>query len=341
MEVRRRKKVTMRDVAEQAQVSIATVSHVINRTASISAETAERVQQAIDTLGYKAMPQAEIQLGNRTIAVFTPDISNEFYACIVRAISEEAWQNGYTVTICNTEHHHRTEILNIRSLIKNGVQGLIFCGGGTDDEARILEAAKELPVVLCDRKIPGSQIDSIGTNNVDIMKQLIGKLVRFGYTRIGYVSEDLIMSNAYDRYIGFRLGMEENGMKIDQSMVILNPSLRLNKIEGGNDVMQAFLAQNKPLPDVFLCSSDLIAIGIMAALRRRGVKIPREVGVIGFDDISLARYSNPPLTTIAQDMKQLGKISVRSLLRKIEMPNQPAEDIAIGARIVVRESARL
>ena len=341
MEGKRRKRVTMKDIAEAAEVSIATVSHVINHSATISAETADRVRQTIDELGYKVLPQAEAQQGNRAITVFTPDISNEFYACIVRAISEEAWRENYTVTICNTEHHHKTEIINIRGLMKTGVQGLIFCGGGTNDEVQIIEAAKNLPVVLCDRKIPGAQIDSVGTNNVDIMKQMIGKLARFGYKRIGYVSEDTIMSNAYDRYIGFRLGMEENGLKMDKANIILDPMLRLDKIENGNRVMQAFLAQSKQLPEIFLCSSDLIAIGVIAALRQHGIKIPREVGVIGFDDISLARYTNPPLTTVTQDMKQLGKTSVRTLIRRIESPNQPAEDIAISAGIIVRASARL
>ena len=135
--------------------------------------------------------------------------------------------------------------------------------------------------------------------------------------------------------------MEENGLKMDKANIILDPMLRLDKIENGNRVMQAFLAQNKQLPEIFLCSSDLIAIGVIAALRQHGIKIPRQVGVIGFDDISLARYTNPPLTTVTQDMKQLGKTSVRTLIRRIESPNQPAEDIAISAGIVVRASARL
>lgn len=338
----RRKNVTMQDIAAAANVSVATVSHVMNKTAKISAETMERVQNVAQTLGYKPRPQAELQQGNRTIAVFVPDISNEFYSCIAQAISKEAAKQNYSVFICNI-HHYKTEVGNIRSLLKTGVRGLIFCGGGKEDEPQILNAAKIVPVVLCDRKITGSQIDSIGTNNVDIMKQIIRKLAHFGYSRIGYVSEDLVMSNAYDRYVGFRLGMEDNGIEIDPRWVILDPSLRLNKNENAYQIMRSMLAKTREIPQVLLCSSDLIAIGVIAALREKGYSLPRDVGVIGFDDISLAKFSSPPLTTIAQDMKQLGKISVNTLIQKIEHPElaKVSEEIALGAKIVLRESARI
>jgi len=342
MDNKRRKSVTMQDIAQAADVSVATVSHVINNTAKFSPETVELVQKTIKELGYKPRPHTELYQGNRTIAVFVPDLSNEFYSCITQAISKEAAKRNYAVIICNI-HHYKTEIGNLRALLKIGVQGLIFCGGGPDDETQIINAAKIVPVVLCDRKIIGSQIDSIGTNNLDVMKQVIRKLARFGYHKIGYISEDLVMSNAYDRYIGFRLGMEDNGLEIDPRWVILDPNLRLSKNENAYHVMRSILSKTREVPQILLCSSDLIAIGVIAALKEKGYNIPKEIGVIGFDDISLAKFSAPPLTTIAQDMKQLGKISVHTLIQRIEHPEKVkvSEEIALGARIVLRESARL
>ena len=197
--------------------------------------------------------------------------------------------------------------------------------------------------MLCDRKIMGSQIDALGTNNVDIMKQMVTKLARYGYQKIGYISEDIVMSNAYDRYAGFRLGMEDNGLEIDAQWVILDPNLRLSKNENAYEIMRGILSKTQKIPQVLLCSSDLIAIGVIAALKEKGYNVPKEVGVVGFDDISLAKFSTPQLTTIAQDMKQLGKISVRTLIQKIEHPEKMkvSEEIALGAKIVLRESARL
>lgn len=301
-----------------------------------------RVQAVMEELNYKPRPQADLHKGKRMIAVFVPDISNEFYSCIAEAISKEAAKNDYAVMICNM-HHYKAEVGNIRSLIQMGVRGMIFCGGGPDDENQIINAAKSIPVVLCDRKITGSQIDSIGTNNVDIMKQMITKLARFGYSKIGYISEDLVMSNSYDRYVGFRLGMEDNALEIDPQWVILNPNLRLGKNDNAYQVMETILKKKVPLPQVLLCTSDLIAIGVIAALRERGYNIPQDVGVIGFDNISLAKFSTPPLTTIAQNMKQLGKVSVNTLIQRIESQEKVriSEEIALGAKIIQRKSVRL
>lgn len=342
MDKKRRKNVTMQDVARAANVSVATVSHAINNTAKLTPETVELVQKTIKQLGYKLRPHTQLCQGKRTITVFVPDLVNEFYSCITQAISKEAAKYNYAAIICNS-HHYKTEIGNLRALLNSGVQGLIFCGGGPDDETQIINAAKFVPVVLCDRKIAGSQIDSIGTNNVDIMKQLTTKLARFGYHKIGYISEDLVMSNAYDRYVGYRLGMEENGLDIDPQWVLFNPNLRLNKNENAYQLMRNILSKTREVPQILLCSSDLIAIGVIAALKEKGYNVPKEIGVIGFDDISLAKFSTPPLTTIAQDMKQLGRISVRTLIQRIEHPQtrKVPEEIALGARIVLRESARL
>ena len=332
----------MQDVAIQAQVSVATVSHVINHTAKISEETVVRVQQVMEQLGYKQQPKADLHQGKRTIAVFVPDISNEFYASIAESISKEAAKKGYGVMICNI-HHYQIEIGNIRSLIQTGVCGMIFCGCGPDDEIQIMNVTKRVPCVLCDRKIDGAQIDSVGTNNVAVLRQMITKLSRFGYTRIGFISEDLVMSNSYDRHVGFRLGMEECNLEIDPEWVILDSRLRVKKSDNAYVLMSELLAKKTSLPQVLLCTSDLIAIGVMKALQEHQIRIPQDIGVVGFDNISLAKFTTPPLTTIAQDMKQLGKVSVNTLIRKIEGidSSQLTEDIALSAKIVCRKSIRL
>lgn len=337
----RRKAVTMQDVARHAGVSVATVSHVINHSASISPETTERVRQSISELGYRIRGAAELNQGNRTIGVFIPDISNEFYSRVVQAIFDEAWKNDYAVMVCNMRHHHRAEVTYIRSLIQSGIRGLIFCGGAMDDEQHILSAAKRVPVVLCDRRLPGMPIDAVGTDNTGIMRNMVTRLARYGYSQIGYISEDLVMSNAYDRFLGYRLGMEENGLTVDKKWTLLLPELRLQKTESAYQMMLRLLDSKPKLPQVLLCSSDLIAIGVMAALRARGYQVPKDVGVVGFDNISQAAFTSPPLTTVAQDMRRLGCSSFRALLRRMENPDQTPEETVIRAKILVRGSVRL
>lgn len=148
------------------------------------------------------------------------------------------------------------------------------------------------------------------------------------------------MNNCADRYLGYKQGMAEHGLVIDDRWVFLLPELRLNKAE---NTYQFFtnLERGYPMPQIFLCSSDLIALGLMAALKARGLRIPRDVGVVGFDDISMAAFSDPPLTTIAQDMHQLGKACFQALLNRMENRSQTPQEIIVRAKIVQRESVRL
>lgn len=340
MEKIRRKTVTMEDVAKEAGVSVTTVSHVINQTASITEETSDRVRQAITRLGYVPRASADLNRGQRIIGVFTPEISNEFYARSIQAVFQAAWEQDYAVMVCSMQHRHQAETSYIRSLIQSGVKGLIFFGGASENERQIINASKRVPVVLGDRRMPNGPVDCVSTDNVDIMSRMVTRLARAGYTRIGYVSEDMIMSNCADRYQGYRQGMTANGLTADEHWVYLLPELRLNKMENTYRYFKN-VPFGKHLPQVFLCSSDLIAVGLMAALKERGYHIPRDVGVVGFDDISIAAFADPPLTTVSQDMRQLGRSCFQALLNRMENRNQTPQEIIVRAKIVLRDSVRL
>ena len=209
-----------------------------------------------------------------------------------------------------------------------------------ENDQQIIRAAKRVPVVLGDRRMPNVPIDSVGTDNQDAMRRLVGRLARAGYSRIGYVSEDLIMSNCSDRYQGFLQGMAENGLPVEERWMFLRPELRLNKAEGTYRYFLP-LERFRPLPQIFVCTSDLIAMGLIAALKAGGLHVPRDVGVVGFDDISIAAFYDPPLTTIAQDMRQLGRSCFQALLNRMEDRNRTTQDILVKAKIVVRDSVRL
>jgi len=172
------------------------------------------------------------------------------------------------------------------------------------------------------------------------MHRMVTRLARAGYTKIGYVSEDMIMSNCADRYQGYRQGMAANGLTTDEHWVYLLSELRLNKMENTYRYFKN-APLGKHLPQVFLCSSDLIAVGLMAALKERGYHIPRDVGVVGFDDISIAAFAEPPLTTVSQDMRQLGRSCFQALLNRMENRTQTPQEIIVRAKIVLRDSVRL
>ena len=336
----RRKLVTMADVATSAGVSITTVSHVINGTASISTETKQRVFHAIRTLNYESNGSTAKITNKKLIALFAPDLSNEFYARCMQAVFEEAWKHGYLVMNCGLQYWHSAVRGYINNLLNIGVSGMIFIGGQLD-EKYIENAAKKIPIVLGDRSGFNDSLNCVVTDNTDVMRKLITRLARAGYTKIGYVSEDLVMSNCQERFLGFKIGMEENNLKINPKWVFEEQTLRLNKVQMAHDIFTSRFHMNAELPQIFLCSSDLVAIGVMAALRENGWNIPRQIGVIGFDNITLASYVQPPLTTISQNMEQLGKHCFLSLLDQIINKHHEPKKIVVNAKIIVRESVRL
>lgn len=338
----KRKPVTMADVAREANVSITTVSHVINLSATISAETTKRVHSAIEKLDYQTSKASSVLKSNdkRMIGILTPDISNEFYSRCVQAACEEAWRQDYIALVCGTRHDKNAEVKHIKALIKNGVSGLILFGGMLD-ERYIMEAAKKIPVVLGDRYLLNHPVPSVITDNISAMRQLMARLSKAGYKRVGYISEDLGMSNVKDRYMGFKIGLEESGVPFLPEHVHFSASLRLDKIEAAHRFVQEQILAKSALPEVYVCTSDLIAAGVLAALFEAGYRVPRDIGVVGFDGITLSAYTRPPLTTIAQNMRQLGKNCCLALSQQLEGGDRFTKQIVVNTKLIVRESVRM
>lgn len=332
----------MADVAYEAGVSITTVSHVLNRTASISADTTERVMEAVEKIGYNPPVRADavIKGESRTVGILAPDLSNEFYSRVVQAICNSSWDNDYTALICGTRHDKQVGLRYVKDLIRNGVNGLIIIGSSMA-EKHILSASERIPVVLGDCHLLHHPVPSVITDNIGAMRQLIKRLKNAGYRRIGYISQDLHISNIQERYMGFKMGIEENGLPYIDNEVILSEILRFNKIASAHQLFKARLAKKSPLAEVYICSSDLIAVGILAAATEMGYSVPRDMGVVGFDNITLAAYTRPQLTTVSQNIEQLGKSCFNSLLQQIENKNEPVQQITVTTKLIIRESVRL
>lgn len=332
----------MSDVALKAGVSVTTVSHVLNRTAPISKETSDKVMDAVNQTRYSPPVRlaAALKGESRTIGIFAPDISNEFYARFVQAIYNTSWDNDYTALLCGTRHDKQVGSRYVKDLIRGGIAGLIIIGSSIE-ENHVLSAAEHVPVVLGDSSLLSSSISSVITDNGGAMRQLIKRLKNAGYQKIGYLSQDLHISNIQERYMGFKMGIEENDLPYLEKEMICSEFLRFEKITSAYQLFKTRLAKKDPLAEVYVCSSDLIAVGILAAFAEAGYNVPRDVGVVGFDNITLAAYTRPALTTVAQNIEQLGKSCFNMLLRKIKDQNEPVQQLVVGAKLIVRESVRL
>lgn len=337
---RNHKKATMQDVAKQANVALSTVSHVINGTAPISEATKIKVLNVIKKLNYTPNALARGLRQNKTnlIGIVVPDISNEFYSKAASVILKEASARRCATVLCDTGYDFKREKKSVEALIQRRVDGLIFLGGGNDEE--ILENAynSDIAIVLADRRY--KTFSSVEFNNYEAMKDLVHILYEDGFRRIGYISESLDMINLKDRYNGITDGLKQHGLTVNDEWILNDKWLQLEKVDTAKALMKKFIKDKSKenMPEVFITSSDMIAVGIMDALISNGYRVPEDIGVIGFDNITMARYYQPSITTIEQDCTKFG-ITCFQLLEK-KMENEKIEDIhlMINTRLIMRKS---
>lgn len=304
------KKPTMRDVAQKAGVTIGTVSHVINGTAPITDKTKKKVQKAIDELNYKpnSMARGLRRSKSKMIGLLIPDITNEYYSLIARIFTDLAYAEGYTVMLCSFQYNVDRQRLELDVLVDKSVDAIVLFGGGNDEKLLADVTKLGIPIILGDRSCTSKEYPSVEFDNRSMVKRTVDYLVGKGYKQIGIVTESLTMTNIRDRYDGYVDGMHNNGLVIDERFVFIEEKLQINKMNNGRIFMEEILKSRtrEELPEVFITTSDLLAIGIMGALKEHGYKVPEDFGIVGYDDLSISAYSDPALTTVYQDPNKIG-----------------------------------
>ena len=336
---RNKSKATIVDVAKKAGVAISTVSHVLNKTAPITEETRQRVMAAVEELEYTPNMLARNlrQKHSNVIGVVVPDIQNEFYANVASAIFRGADEQKDTVLLMDSSYSLEKEKTMVESLVKRQVDGLIFLGGSRDEELIDWAHRQNVAVVLGDRRY--SEYCSVESDNFKALRDLVLWVYKKGYRKIGYVSESLDMTNLQDRYAGLKEGFEQCGLEMDEQWILNDSWLKLEKVDAAKSLMQRMMEKITPeeMPQVFLTSSDMIAIGVVDALVQCGYRVPEDIGVIGLDDIRLARYYNPQLTTVRQQCRRMGEECYR-MVKGLLAESQAEEHVMLEMELVERKS---
>ena len=311
---------TIREVAENAGVSYATVSHVINNTRFVSQETRERVQAAMTALNYRpnALARSLRQGKTNTIGLVLPDSANPFFAEISRGIEDEAFKQGYSVFLCNTELDTERELFYVDVLSKKQVDGIIFVAAG--DQADLLDflLRQNMPVVMIDRDLPNVEVDAVLTDH-----QLGGllatrHLIELGHKRIACIAGPSSITPSAERIIGYRKALEEAGLAYDEILLLRGDY----HAQSGMDITHSILRMN-PRPTAIFALNDLMALGALRAASEAGYAVPRDLAVVGYDDLEIARFTNPPLTTIAQPKKEIGAQAIHLLVDRIARKSHP------------------
>jgi LacI family transcriptional regulator len=334
------KKTSIKDIAREAGVAISTVSHVINKTKHVSKTTKERVIKAIDRLNYRPniIARGLRTKSTRTIGVLLPDISQSFFAQVLRGIEEVARIRNYTLIMGCTFYDIEEEERQMNSMIDQSIDGLMFfCGYDTYEH--IKEAYdSNIPVVVLDREISDKRIPSVLIDNALAMENAVNYLYKLGHREIGYLTfpwEN--QTTVRKRYEGYCRALKKNNLLYNPDIVIMNNQLRLDELKGTYTVMKKKV-EAKQIPTAFVTLADFLALGAIKALKEVGLSVPGDVSVMGFNNEIICAFSDPPLTTVKQPKKLMGETAANLLLDIIEGKKIDNKNIVLETEIIERSS---
>jgi LacI family transcriptional regulator len=326
---------TMKQVAEKARVSTTTVSHVINNTRVVSEDARERVLSVINELRYipSAVARSLKNDKTHTLGMMIPNNSNPYFAEIIQGIEDESFKLGYNIILCNSYDDPKKQAAYTRVLMEKRIDGLILVSSGTDDELNQLLNDEGIPKVLVDREVPGLIADFIEADHEQGGYLATKYLLDLGHRDIACVAgpQNLLLSS--DRVHGYRRALQEAGVPFHDAFLTHSDFTS----QGGFDAMQQLLALPKRPSAIFL-SNDLMAIGGLCAAQQAGVRIPEQLSIMGYDDIALASFSTPRLTTIAQPKYEIGVRTAQVIVARIRNAELPWQREMLRTKLVVRQS---
>lgn len=328
---------SIRDVAQRAGVSIATVSRTVNGISTVAPELAERVWNAVREVGYVPNTQARALVSGRShlLGLVVSEITNPFFPELVQEFENLAVEQGYEVFIGSTNYDAtRTEAL-IRRMLQRSVDGVAIMTFGIEEELIQKLVAHAFPLVFVDA---GPDLPNIRVLKVDYSEgihEAVQHLAALGHRQIAFISGPLKMRSAISRRDAFLHAMKELGLDVPSEHIVEGT----HTMEGGIKAMEHLL-QLPDLPTAIACSNDMTAIGVLHGLHRTTHSVPHDVSVVGFDDIHLTQFMLPPLTTVQMSCKHLAAAAVQALRAGIEPDNPHAQqkEWPIPTRLVVRQS---
>ena len=331
------KKVTIRDVAAAAGVSYQTVSRVLNDRPDVAEDTRQRVHQVILELGYRPSAIARSLISNHTytLGLITSDFSDYFFTQVIVGAEAEARKHDYFFMLCSTERNPDDEPEFFRLLTERNVDGILFARPSTEQDSRhILSLLQQgMPLVTTAYHMPGIPLTVVDVDNVDGGFQATRCLIDGGHQRIATITGPPDWKSVNDRLYGYQLALQQAGLPFTDLLLDAGDW----SYESGYQAMQRLLQRAPQLTAVF-AHNDQMAIGAIRALLEAGRRIPGDVAVVGYDDIPAAAYSYPPLTTIRQPMRKVGKVATQLLIEAIRNPNAEKKEVLLKPELVRRKS---
>lgn len=329
--------VNIKRVAQVAGVSTQTVSRVINDRPDVSSETRQRIQQIIKQLGYQpnAIARSLVSKRTRTLGLITSDFSDFFFTQVIAGAEAEARRHGYFFMLGSTERNPADEPVYIRLLTERQVEGILWARPSSEPDERPLTTLLEegVPVVTTAYHLPTRSLTTVDVDNVDGAQQAVRCLLETGRRQIAMIAGPASWKSVIDRRQGYLSALKAAGIPYQGNLVAEGDW----SFTSGYRAMHKLLSKGRAFTGLF-AQNDQMAIGAIHALREAGKRVPEDVAVVGYDDIPVAEFSDPPLTTIRQPMREVGQVATRLLIQAIENPGAEPKGTLLQATLVKRKS---
>ncbi len=334
-------RITMADVAREANVSTMTVSRVVNNRYGVSSATRQKVQAVIDQLGYRPSDIARSLVTKRTgtLGLVVPDVSNPFFSEVARGVEHVAYAEGFSVFLCNTEEDTERELGVLASLEEKRVDGVVLCSSRLSDSELESATTHHPAVVLVNRRLVGGDAGVVLINDEQGARVATRHLLETGHRAVGFLAGPRTSHSGRQRAKGYCAALSDAGLSWEPGWTRhCSPT-----VDGGREASRELLRASPELSALF-CYNDLVAVGALQACADLGQRVPEDVAVVGCDDIPLAALITPPLTTSRAPRYELGSQAMELLLRRIsdssdEMSHHSSDEIVLETDLIVRDSA--
>ncbi len=333
-----KKRVTIKDVARKAGVTHPTVSRAINDSPRVSEETKKRIRAVIAKLGYhpNLIARSLVRSKSRVIAVITPDL-NPHVQPILRGVADACRRNNYALMLFSTEYWTDENLSYTRVVDNWRVDGMliynvVYQHAVSRDIQRL--QSQNIPYVFINKYLRDRKTNSVSVDNADAVAQAVNHLRDLGHKRIGIMNGNMNSVDGVERFEGFKLALAAAGLSPDKRAV----GCANYSDEEAFEEMQRILCR-KDRPTAMFCANDLMAMGVIRAAEAKGLKVPQDLAVVGFDDLEAGRYFRPALSTLRPPLQDVGGKAVDLLISTLQNPRKRPEQIPMKARLVIRDSS--
>jgi DNA-binding LacI/PurR family transcriptional regulator len=326
--------VSIKDIARSAHVSHSTVSRALRNSPLVNAETSALIRKIAGEQGYtvSAVARSLVNRRTNTMGVVVTSIANPFVGEIVNGIEEVALAHDYSLFLATCHADPVREVRAVRSFQERRVDGILVNSSRVGALYLPLLEEMRVPIVLINNQHPGEFVHSVTIDNLNAGREAARHLVELGHRRIGYIGNRFGLQADMERFSGYRQILEERDIGFQPELVAHGDG----RPEGGMSAMERLLWLAEP-PTAVFCYNDMEAIGAMRAVRERGLTVPGDVSVVGLDDLFLASYTDPPLTTIQQPKHQMGRLAAEILLQLLS-GEKPDSRVTLTGKLIVRQS---